>query len=137
MANTYDKRIILDGWRNAVVRLSGVLDTSDASLTPAVTLQDFQNNDVVAGKLKGLRVDHVAFAIGAGIELLLEWDDGVNNQQLAPIAGRGRFDAWADGGWLPDMTRAGYDGSINLKTSGYMTGKQNYTVTLAMVKMYG
>lgn len=136
MANTFDKTIVEDGWRNAVVRLTGVLDTSDAHLHPAVSLQDFLTNDPVAGALYGFRVDHITFVIGAGIELLLSWGGGPNLEQLAPLAGRGRLDIWADGGWIPNTNIPGFDGSIWLDTSGFMTGKQNYTITLALVKLY-
>lgn len=134
MANITQKQVLLDGPRNAVVKLTGVLDTADIYVTPAVSLQDFLTNDP-NGVLAGLRIDHVQYAIGSGIELLLEWN-GSNPQQIAPLAGRGRMDVWADGGWFPNEKLPGYDGSINLRSTGYMTGKQNYTLTLAMVKLY-
>lgn len=140
MANITQKQILLDGPRNAVVKLTGVLDTADIYLTPAIALQDFLTNDA-NGVLNGLRIDHVQYAIGSGIELLLEWagapGGGATPQQIAPLAGRGRMDVWADGGWFPNEALPLYNGSINLKSTGFMTGKQNYTLTLAMVKLYG
>ena len=41
MANAYTSLVQEDGYRNAVVEVTGILDTQDAVLTPAVALQDF------------------------------------------------------------------------------------------------
>lgn len=136
MANVYDKTIVTDGPRNAVVRLTGVLDTSDAHIHPAVRLLDFLTNDPIAGVLYAFRIDHITFAIGAGIELLLSWGSGDNPEQLAPLSGRGKLDVWPDGGWIPNIQTPGFDGSIWLDTSGFITGKQNYLLAIAMVKLY-
>lgn len=134
MANKVERQILLDGPRNAIVKLTGVLDTTDVAETPAFALLDFQNNDP-ALKFVGFRPERVEYSIGSGIEILLEWNSA-NPQQITPLAGRGKIDGSWHGGWAPDRTRAGYDGSINLKTSGFMTGKQNFALTIEMAKVY-
>jgi len=136
MANTLERQILEEGPRNAVVKLSGVLGTSDISEVPAIQLSDFSNNDASCGKLIGLRVDAVMYSMGMSIDLLLSWN-GNTPQQIMPLAGRGKIDVTADGGMIPDMNRSGYDGSINLYSTGFTPGTiQNFTVLLRLVKLY-
>ena len=142
MANALDIQITEEGPRNAVVKLTGVLDSSNISETPAISLLDFTDNDERA-KLVGFRVDLIEYVIGPGIEVQLEWN-GLVPQQIFPLAGRGRISAFNYGGFLPDRTRAGYDGAINLKTRNFTAGVddlnqpivQNFTVVLELVKLY-
>ena len=136
MANVLARQILEEGPRNAVVKLTGVLTNSDMSETPAIKLADFGNNDAQAGTLVGLRVDAVIYSMGLGIDLLLAWN-GASPQQIMPLAGRGKIDATGDGGMLPNMLLSGYDGSINLYSTGYVPGTtQNFTVLLRLVKLY-
>ena len=135
MANILDRQITEEGPRNAVIKLTGVLDTSDIYETPAIALGDFTNNDPNL-KLVGFRVDLIEYSIGQGIEILLEWN-GVTPQQMFPLMGRGRIGSAAYGGFHPDASRPGYDGNINLKTTGFLTGvQQNFSVLLELVKLY-
>lgn len=136
--NLVDKQILEEGWRNVVVKLTGVIDSADVIETSAIAPGDFFNNDRKAGSLTGFRVDHVTYSIGNGIEVVLAWNSN-NPQQITPLAGRGKIDSTDDGGFLPDTTRLGYDGSINLYTQGFLPGMppQNFTVFLRLVKLYG
>lgn len=134
MANVTGKQITLDGPRNAVVKLTGVIDTADVSLTPAVALADFTNNERDR-TLSGFRIDIIEFSASDPLELKLEWN-AATPQQITPLAGRGRINAWNYGGLLPDMGAAGFTGGINLKTKGFSAGEVAYTVILEMVKLY-
>lgn len=136
MANALDKQIIEEGWRNIVVKLTGVLDSGDAVEMQVIKPLDFLNNDNIAGRLVGFRVDHVTYSIGDQLEVQLEWNANTP-QQIVPLAGRGKIDVSDDGGFIPDMLRSGYDGSINLRTTGYIPGStQNFTVFMRLVKLY-
>lgn len=137
MANILDQQITEEGPRNAIVKLTGVLDTSDIYETPAIAVGDFHNNDngVV---LTGFRFNLLEYSIGSGLEVLLEWNSLVPKQIVA-IAGRGRIYSYDYGGLVPDTTRPGYDGSINLKTTGFAQQSvtpQNFTVVLQLIKLY-
>ena len=142
MANVLDIQISEEGPRNAVVKLTGVLDTGNISEVPAIAVQDFINNDQNLN-LTGFRVDLIEYSIGPGIEVLLEWD-GVQPQQIFPLAGRGRIGSLQYGGFVPDATRVGYNGNINLKTRNFTPGvdgngeavTQNFSVLLELVKLY-
>ena len=71
-----------------------------------------------------------------GIEMLLEWNS-LSPQQITPIAGRGRIHAAGYGGMIPNSSKTGYDGNINLKSSGFTVGTvQNFSIMLELVKLY-
>jgi hypothetical protein len=135
--NILDRQITEEGPRNAVVKLTGTLDTSDIYETPAISVGDFSNNEK-AVTLTGFRVDMMEYSIGQGLEILLEWNSAIP-KQIFSIAGRGKIFSYSYGGFIPDATRTGYDGSINLKTTGFAqqsVSPQNFTVVLELVKLY-
>src|SRR5208282_4310286 len=137
--NVVDTQILEEGPRNAIVKLTGVLDTSDVTEFPAISISDFSNNETRC-KLTGFRVDMLEYSIGQGLEVQLTWNS-MNPKQIAPLAGRGRIHSYDYGGFLPDTTRPGYDGSINLATTGWTTqvvpgAVQNFTVVLELIKLY-
>jgi hypothetical protein len=140
MANKYTFTVLNDGWRNAVVKVTGVLDTADAVLTPAVALSDFTNNDPHP-VFCGLAVQHIWHSIGDGLEVQVSWA-GLNDQVLFALAGRGRESCTVVGPWQPNQANPGYNGNINIRTTGYGTGEdagmqiQNFTVQLEMIKLY-
>ena len=139
MANQFNMSIMNDGWRNANVKITGVLDTSDAVLTPAISVNDFTSNDPLRTKLIGFRIDRIWHAIGDGLEIQLQWNAAVP-QLIMAIAGRSR-ESWKEvGGLQPlNVNAPGFDGSINLITTGFGTvgsPTQNFTIGIDMVKLY-
>ena len=133
--NILDRQIIEDGWKHAIVKLTGVLDTSDISEAPAIALSDFTNNDTMK-EFNGLCIKKISWSIGDGLQIVLAWN-GFHPQQIAPLSGRGKLCAKDFGSFNPDMTLIGYDGGINLTTSGYpMNTVQNFVVVLEMTKRY-
>lgn len=135
MATTLDKQILEEGWRNAVVRLTGSLAMGENEIS-WIKLSDFLNNDKVAGSLVGLRVDCVEYSIGQGMQAQLEWY-GATPQLICALAGYGEMEAEFGGGLIPNRLNTGYDGSISLRTSGFPPGTvQNFTFVVSMVKLY-
>lgn len=136
MANSTEFQITEEGPRNAIVKLTGVLDTLDVTLAPAVSLSQFVNNDVRM-VLWGLRIDMLEWSMTNNLEVNLFWNSSGTPQQIFPLAGRGRIYAANYGGFIPDRTRGGYDGSINLQSKGFTAGtQQNYTIILELIKLY-
>jgi len=128
-------RIAEEGPRNAVVKLTGILDSSDASAVPAVALQDFTNNDV-HNTLVGLRANSVEWSISNDLGVNLHWHATIP-QQMYALAGQGRIHSDQYGGWHPDQSLAGYDGSVELSTTGFIPGTtQNFTITIHFIKLY-
>lgn len=134
----FNRFIQADGPRNAVVTITGILDTSDAAFVPVISLSDFINNDDRFGKLNGFRVDEINYSIGQGIQINLTWA-GVSEQLIAAIAGFGKLKFRSSGGLQPNQSAVGYTGDINLRSSGFNTQgvpPQNFTVELYLVKLY-
>jgi hypothetical protein len=135
MANVTDYQITEEGPRNAVIKLTGALDSSDVYIRPAVALSFFSNNEPNA-RLVGLRVDLIEFSVGNAIEVLLEWQAGTP-QQIFNLARSGKIHSYGYGGFVPDQLRSGYTGDINLRTTGYPPGTvQVYTIVLELIKLY-
>lgn len=143
MANDVELQIIESGPRNAVVKLTGVLDTSNIT-EKAVDITKFMTNEGRdSGILNGFRVDLIEYSISAGIEILLAWESNTP-QQITPLAGRGRISATNYGGFIPDNTRTGYTGNITLSTNDFITGVDsqgnptvsNFSIILELIKIY-
>lgn len=133
--NSLDRQIAEEGPRNAIVKLTGVLDTTDFAEVPAIALQDFTNNDT-RQTLVGFSVNKVEYSISDGINLLLAWD-GMSPQQIFPLSGRGRIDGQRYSGFNPDQTRDGYNGNITLTSTGYVPGSiKNFTLVVELLKLY-
>lgn len=137
MANSRDKVIVLDGPRNAVVRLNGVLDSANESWPQAIVLSDFTNNDTkVVGLLVGLRLDWAEFSVGDPMGLLLAWHSN-SPDPIDNFTQSGEKNYRRIAGLQPDRTKSGYDGSIDVSTIGFTPGNpRTYDVTLHFIKLY-
>jgi len=135
MANVIERQITLEGQRNVVVKWSGVLDTSDFTLAPALAVGDCLSNDP-QNRLTGFRLDMVEWSLSQGLEINCVWNSA-NPQFIVPLAGRGRINMWNYGGFVPDQNRAGFDGSLNLYSANYAPGTiSNFVITLELIKLY-
>ncbi len=135
MANSTSKQILEEGPRNAVVKLTGVLDSSNLDWVPAIALADFGNNDVRM-TLIGLRVDELDYSSGPNLVTFIEWNGGTP-QLIAGFAQSDDLKFRSSGGLIPNMQSSGYDGSINLRTKGFIGGNyETFTVLLKLVKLY-
>ena len=73
MANSLDRQITGDGYRNLVVKVTGVIDTANVVNQPVITLLDCKTNDQNLF-LTGFRVDLIEWSISNPLEILLaEW----------------------------------------------------------------
>lgn len=135
MSNTVSKIIQLDGNRNAIVNIAAVLDTSNLNLVSYIKPLDFTNNQTRL-TLTGFRLDSCEYAAGPSMGAQVYWN-GDSPQLAASITNAFCLD-WEDtGGLQPDQTRSGYDGSLNIVTTGYPPGTvQNLTLRLYLVKLY-
>lgn len=133
MANVLDSKIILDGPRNAKVRVTGILDTADLLETVAVAVASFTNNDVAAGPLTGFRVNEVEFTVTSGLLAIVEWK-ATTNQLIGAFADANEVE-W-EPGLVPDAAAAGYTGGIVVRTLGWAAPAQGFTFTLDLIKLY-
>lgn len=129
MANQVEIQIINDGPRNATVKVTGILDTSDLASTTIVDVANF------AFDPQTFRLDHIDYSISDGIEVQLLWDATVDTPILV-LAGRGRM-SFCDFGGITNNSGAGRTGNINLLTEGWTAGTQIFTVVLELIKVGG
>lgn len=127
MANTVTTQTLLDGPRNLVLLLTGVLDTSNESRVVKV---DVSSYDPAPTKV---RVDKIQFSVAEGLKVVLDWDADTD-VRFAAITGTGCLDACRFGG-LTNNAGAGVTGDIALTTVGYASGTMTYTLVLEMTKV--
>ena len=131
MANTFSTQILEEGPRNVVMKLVGVLDTSNQSLTTAVDLSTL-NQGGTGPTPTAVRIDMVDYSISDALNVQLYWDATTDVIALALI---GREDMNFKGfGGVTNNAGAGKTGNILIQTTGYTTGTQVYTLILQMVK---
>ena len=126
MANSYTKQVIEDGQRNFIVKITGILDTSDQ---PRETL--VLPSDCVQFIPTNFRVDHIDYTISDPIEVQLWWE-GTPDSLILPMAGRNKFN-YADLGGLQNTANQP-TGGIRFETTGYVSGTQVYSLMLWLVK---
>lgn len=135
MANSLDVQIILDGPRNAVVKVTGVLDTSDQASTKVFDPATLMIPPGSLAPAPLARLNYIDYSISDQLELQLAWGLAAGagaGKLLIPLAGRGRmsFDDWKG---IPN-DQANSDGTIWLKTTGWASSTQIFTIILEMLK---
>ena len=131
MANAFSAQIIVDGPRNALVKLTGVLDTSNLAQTLAIDLTTLTQGGTQL-KPAAVCIHHIDYSITDQLEVQLSWD-ATAQVVVMPLAGRGRM-SFKDFGGLQNNAGAGKTGNINILTTGWTSGIQVFTVILEMVK---
>lgn len=137
MANSRVRTILLDGPRNAVVNLTGTLDSGNENWTPAFSLSDFVNNDTgMMGTLWGFRINKLRFSVTNQLTGQLYWQ--ANTPILIAALSDGDDLSYRHaGGLIPNRLASGFNGAINFVTNGFIPGTPcGYTVHLEMVKLY-
>jgi hypothetical protein len=128
MANSVNIQTILDGPRNVVVKVEGILDTSDqASMTlvdPALLANMDSQNQV---KAKHLRLYTLHYIVEDGLEVRLAWD-ATTPVRIAQLTGRGR-ECYKHFDGLPDPVAAGSTGKVLLSTEGW-SGVKSFTLVV-------
>jgi hypothetical protein len=131
MANVVATQILEEGPRNAVVKITGVLDTSNYSIADIITVASL-NCGGTRGTPTALRIDHIDFSIADQLEVILWWK-ATSDLAILPIAGRGRMSFWNFGG-LQNNAGAGKTGDIRMSTTGWASGTQVFSIVLELVK---
>jgi hypothetical protein len=129
MANSLQTQIITDGPRNATVKITGVLDTGDQALTNIINVANFSFSP------KTFRIYHLDYSISDQLEVQLLWQ-ATTDVVILPLAGRGRM-SFVDFGGLVNNSGAGTTGGIDLKTTGWTSGVQVFSIVLELVKQGG
>lgn len=131
MANSVTTQILQEGPRNIIMKIAGVLDTSDYALNTFVSMAAINQGGLSPAPTQ-VRIDHIDYSISDQLEVQLFWD-ATTDVVIMPIAGRGRMTFWNFGG-LTNNAGAGKTGDILIKTTGWTSGTQVFSVILEMVK---
>lgn len=132
MANIFTIQTLNDGPRNVVVRLVGVLDTSDMTATDVLdpaTLSSIIPAWPSGIKATALSIERVDWAIEDGLEVRLLWD-ATADVIAEVLMGRGKID-YRDVGGLTNNAGAGITGKIQISTQGWASGNTlSFTIKL-------
>jgi hypothetical protein len=135
MANSLVVKVTEEGPRNTIVKMVGVVDTADMNVPQALILSSL-SNDYKDRRLTGLRLDSAKYTVTNGLILLLSWNSN-SPELMCAISESGELDLRPEGGFAPNRTVSGYEGSINLATKGFIAGTPYaFTVALRLRKMY-
>lgn len=134
MANSVSTQILEDGPRNTIIKVAGVLDTSDLASTviadPATLFGMDNTGNVKAAKLKIKRIVH---NIEDGLACNLLWD-ATTPVLIEALTGRGDMKL-QDFGGLVNNAGAGVTGKINLTTQGWSAGAiLSFSLVLELTK---
>ena len=126
MANVVAVQIMEDGHRNAIVKLDGVLDTSNEAVATKITPASFSPLPTQ------FRIDRIDYSISPQLVVRLEWHATAN---VVAYSLTGMDSLWfKDIGGLQNNSGAGKNGAIDLVTTGWASGTQTYSITLWLVK---
>lgn len=128
MANSVAVQIMEDGARNAIVKLDGILDTSNEAVVTKITPASFTPLPTQ------FRIDKVSYSISSQLIVQLQWHATTNVVALALAQGQEEFVVFRDEGGLQNNSGAGKNGAIDLVTTGWTSGTQTYSIVLWLVK---
>src|ERR1700744_959096 len=119
MANQVTIQTVIDGPRNAIVKITGVLDTSDVAAVQVAIPQNMMHL-FESKPFPLLKLNYIDYSIGGNLEVILSWGlpaAAGPGAPILPLAGRGRM-GFDDFGGVTN-NQAGSDGSIWLQTTGW------------------
>jgi hypothetical protein len=131
MTNSVTFQTLEEGPRNIIVKAAGVLDTSDYSLSTFISMAS-SNQGGKGPTPTQVRIDHIDYSVSDQLEVQLWWD-ATSDVIILPLAGRGRMSFWNFGG-LVNNAGAGKTGDVLIKTTGYTSGTQVFSIILECVK---
>ena len=137
MANSVQTQILEDGDRNVVVKLVGILDTSNVSLTTLLdpaTLTSVNTSGLNSQKAETLAIKKVTFDIEDGLAVNLYWDAD-SDVPIWRFTGRAMANAEFIG-FLQNNAGAGKTGKILYDTDGYSSGVLSFSLLIECIKQW-
>lgn len=133
MANEVTIQIIQDGPRNTVLKVSGVLDTSDLAQSVLIDPAVMQEMGKTLGKAGSFRLKRVIFNVEPALAVNMWWDATVP-VRIEDLTAQGHKEFESFGG-LTNNAGAGVTGKILYATQGWSAGAiLSFTFTLELVK---
>lgn len=134
MANVVTTQILMDGPRNLVVKLTGVIDTADVGATSLVTLANLSAVDGAGSPPTRLIVDKISYNVESPLAVHLAWD-ATTDVTFASLVNSGDDLEFKSFGGLYNTEAAGVTGAIMYSTQGWSAGAVlSFNVILEMRK---
>jgi len=137
MANSVQTQILEDGDRNVVVKLIGILDTSNVSLATLLdpaTLASVNTSGLNSQKAATLAIKKVTFDIEDGLAVNLYWD-ATTDVPIWRFTGRSKVNADFVG-FLQNNAGSGVTGKILYDTDGYTSGLASFSLLIECIKQW-
>lgn len=134
MANSVTIQTLVDGPRNLVIKLDGLLDTSDVSATDLIDPATLSPIDNFTKALPStVRIDRIIFDVEDSLSVTLYWD-ATTDVRIAQLVGRGKIEAKQFGG-LINNAGSGKTGKVQYATQGWAASAVlSFSVTLECTK---
>lgn len=117
MANVVTTQVIEDGQRNYVLKVTGLLDTSDVSVTDLITPSGLSALGDINGACSRVSIQRIVYDIEDTLTFNLYWD-ATADVAIVRMVGRGEFDQTRFSG-MPNNAGAGITGKVQYDTQGW------------------
>jgi len=135
MANIVTTEVILDGPRNAVIKVTGVLDTSDLASTTVIDPATLTGIDL-SGTVKAakFRVKELNYNVEDLLAVYLTWE-ATTPVVFERLVGRGKIESKRYGGLTNTAAVAGRTGKLLMTTQGWVAAAiLSFTLVFEIVK---
>ncbi len=133
MANSVVIQTILDGARNTVIKVDGILDTSDLASTLLVDPALLESIDGIGGLASSLRIKRIDYNVENSLTVNLTWDAS-SQKRIVELSGRGVSDYRHFDGLINNAS-TGKTGKININTQGWASSAVlSFTLILELIK---
>lgn len=133
MANSVSVQKLVDGPRNVVIKITGILDTADVTATSLVDLTTLSAVDIAGTTPTRLIVDKISYNVESPLAVNLAWD-ATTDVIFASLVNSGDDLKFKKFGGLYNTEASGVTGAIMYSTSGYTSGSLSFNVILEMRK---
>jgi hypothetical protein len=137
MANSVQIQTLVDSERNLVVKLVGLLDTSNVSLATLIDpalLASVNSTGLNSQKPTKVAIKKVTYDVEDGLAVNLYWD-ATTDVPIWRFVGRG-FVMGEQVGFLQNNAGAGVNGKVLYDTDGYSSGSLSFSLLIECIKQW-
>lgn len=137
MANSVQIQTLVDSERNLVVKLVGLLDTSNVSLATLIDpalLASVNSTGLNSQKPTKVAIKKVTYDVEDGLAVNLYWD-ATADVPIWRFVGRG-FVMGEHIGFLQNNAGTGVNGKVLYDTDGYSSGSVSFSLLIECIKQW-
>ena len=137
MANVTSIQTLVDSERNLVVKLVGILDTSDVSLSTLVDpalVAAVNSTGLNPQQPSKVAIKKITYDVEDGLAVNLYWD-ATTDVPIWRFTGRG-FVMAEQFGFLQNNAGTGSNGKVLYDTDGYSSGTVSFTLLVEFIKQW-